>query len=79
MQFLLIQEETKMQEITSSQKRRINTGNYQSTEIMYTVKKQVLDGAELGPEMDKLTQEIEFILDKKEKEIRKKIPEEVKK
>ena len=68
-----------MQEITVSQKRRINTGNYQSTEIMYSLKKQVLDGTDLGPEMDKLTQEAEYILDKKEKEIRKKIPEEVKK
>ncbi len=68
-----------MEEIVVTQKRRINTGNYQSTEIMYSLKKQVLDGTELGPEMDKLTQEIEFILDRKEKEIRKKIPEEVKK
>ena len=71
-----------MQEITVSQKRRINTGNYQSTEIMYSVKKQVLDGAELGKEMNTLTEEIEFILDRKEKEIRKnvaKTAEEVKK
>ncbi len=62
-----------MQEIVVSQKRRINTGNYQSTEIMYSVKKQVLDGTDIGKEMDKLTQEIEYILDRKEKEIRKKI------
>lgn len=68
-----------MQEITVSQKRRINTGNYQSTEIMYSVKKQILDGTEIGKEMNKLTEEIEFILDKKEKEIRDKIPKEVKK
>ena len=67
-----------MQEITASQKRRINTGNYQSTEIMYSLKKQVLDGTELGPEMDKLTQEAEYILDKKEKEIRNKIKKEAK-
>ena len=68
-----------MQEITVSQKRRINTGNYQSTEIMYSLKKQVLDGTDLGPEMDKLTEEAEFILDKKEKEIRKKIAKEAEK
>ncbi len=71
-----------MQEITVSQKRRINTGNYQSTEIMYSVKKQVLDGAELGKEMNTLTEEIEYVLDKKEKEIRKNVAkavEEVKK
>ena len=71
-----------MQEITVSQKRRINVGNYQSTEIMVSLKKQVLDGTDLGPEMEKLTQEAEYILDRKEKEIRKKIAkaaEEVKK
>ncbi len=65
-----------MQEVVVSQKRRINTGNYQSTEIMYSVKRQVLDGTDLGKEMDNLTQEIEYILDKKEKEIRKNVAKE---
>ena len=62
-----------MQEVVVSQKRRINVGNYQSTEIMYSVKKQILDGAELGKEMNTLTEEIEYVLDRKEKEIRKNI------
>ncbi|KKM77289.1 hypothetical protein LCGC14_1371660 [marine sediment metagenome] len=67
-----------MQEITVSSKRKINTGNYQNTEIMYSLKKQVLDGTEPGPEMQKLSEEIEFILDKKEKQIRQRIEKEAK-
>ena len=62
-----------MQEITASQKRKINTGNYQNTEIMYCLKKQVLDGTDLGPEIEQLNIDIEFQLDRKEKEIRKRI------
>ena len=68
-----------MQEITISGRRKINTGNYQNTEIMYSLKKQVLDGTELGPEMQKLSEDLEFILDQKEKQIRQRIEKEAKK
>ena len=61
-----------MQEITASLRRKINLGNYESTDIMFSLKKQILDEKELGPEMEKLYQEIEFLLDRKEKEIREK-------
>ncbi len=67
-----------MQEVTVSQKRRINTGNYQSTEIMYSIKKQVLDATPLDLEMQNLSKEIETRLDKQEKEIRDKIEKEAK-
>ena len=68
-----------MQEITASGKRKINTGKYESADIMFSLKKQVLDGTDLGPEMKKLYQEIEFLLDQKEKEIRNKIEKKAKK
>lgn len=69
-----------MQEIVVSQKRKINTGNYQSIDIMISLKKQILDTGEtdLEPQINKLFEEMEFILDKKEKEIRKKIEERAK-
>ncbi len=70
-----------MQEITVSMRRKINMGNYESQDIMISLKKQILDTGEtdLNPEINKLFQDIEFTLNQKEKEIRKKIPEEVKK
>lgn len=65
-----------MQEVVASQKRKINTRKYENIEIMFSLKRQVLDGTELGPEMEKLSKEIQTILDQKEKEIREKIKKE---
>lgn len=68
-----------MQEVVASQKRKINTGNYESIDIMYSLKRQVPDGTDLGPEIEKLSLDIEFALDRKEKEIRRRIDKEGKK
>ncbi len=67
-----------MQEITISGRRKINTGNYQSQDIMASTKQTLLDGQDIEQAMQELNTKINAFLDKEEKTIREKIEKEAK-
>ena len=59
-----------MQEITASVHRKINLGNYENSDFMFSVKVQVLDGTDLAAEIKKLNETLELLANEKEKKIR---------
>ena len=67
-----------MQEIVISGRRKINTGNYQSQDIMASTKQTLLDGQDIEQAMQELNTKINAFLDKEEKTIREKIEKEAK-
>ena len=67
-----------MQEIVISGRRKINTGKYESKDLMASAKQTLLDGQDIEQAMQELNKKINAFLDKEEKTIREKIEKEAK-
>lgn len=64
-----------MIEVTVSRKVKVNKGNYENEDLMAVVKAQAGDGANAYEELEKADKAVKLFVERKEKEIKKKLEE----